>query len=107
MADIPRPKETTMSSGTFSELPTIPQAKGFDPPTPLGSDEFDFAPKSTHATAEGEPADYLNAKGGASSPGRISPLTQPPALNTDVPALPADVTEAAEPPSPVYGRKSV
>ncbi len=93
-----------MSSGTFSELPTIPQAKVFGPPTTLGSDEFDFAPKGTHGALEGEPADYLSANGGASSPGRISPLTKPPALNTDVPA---NVPEAAEPPSPVYGRKSV
>lgn len=57
-------KETTLSSGAFDELPTIPQAKVFGPQSPLGSDHLDFAtrldPLRRQITAENEPADYLN-----------------------------------------------
>lgn len=95
-----------MSSGTFSEMPTITQAKAFGPATPLGSDEFDFAAKGTQSTpAEDEPADYLN---GGHPHDKVSPVAKPPAMNTDLPpAQPTDVPDIPEPPSPVFGRKSV
>ncbi|KAK4240195.1 hypothetical protein C8A03DRAFT_31670 [Achaetomium macrosporum] len=108
------PRETTLASGTFSELPTIPQAKVFGPATPLGSDEFDFAAKSSsprgQGTAENEAADYLNA---ADSNDKISPLStpggehRPPALKVDGYPESAAVAETADPPSPVLGRRSV
>ncbi|KAG7286349.1 hypothetical protein NEMBOFW57_008658 [Staphylotrichum longicolle] len=106
MAETSRPKETNMSSGTFSEMPTITQAKAFGPATPLGSDEFDFASKGTQGTpAEDEPADYLN---GGHPHDKVSPVAKPPAMNTDLPPpQPTDVPDIPEPPSPVYGRKSV
>ncbi|KAH6842546.1 hypothetical protein B0I37DRAFT_448003 [Chaetomium sp. MPI-CAGE-AT-0009] len=101
-------KESTLSSGTFTELPTIPQAKVFGPASPLASDEFDFAAKSS--TAENEPTDYLN---GGNSHERISPQmasrssSRPPALNADIPSQPRAMSDVAEPSSPLAGRKSV
>ncbi|KAK3295006.1 uncharacterized protein B0H64DRAFT_200138 [Chaetomium fimeti] len=106
-AGVPR-KESTLSSGTFTELPTIPQAKVFGPASPLASDEFDFASKSS--PAENEPTDYLN---GGNPHERISPPTispsssQPPALNADIPSPSRAMSDVAEPSSPAAGRKSV
>ncbi|KAK4150706.1 hypothetical protein C8A00DRAFT_36684 [Chaetomidium leptoderma] len=121
MAEMTRPepagmarKESTLSSGTVSELPTIPQAKVFGPATPLGSDEFDFAAKSSsvpgQSTAENEPTDYLNR---GIPHDRISPhaipssAPRPAASSFDAPPPSTSVPEAAEPPSPAQGRKSV
>jgi phospholipase D1/2 len=70
------PRETAVSTGTVSEMPTIPQGRVFGSPAPLGSDEFDFAVKPGslrgQSTAENDPADYLN---GGQPHERISPLT--------------------------------
>ncbi|KAJ4302574.1 Phospholipase D1 [Collariella sp. IMI 366227] len=107
--NMPR-KETTLSSGTFSELPTIPQAKVFGPATPLGSERFDFAPKPSsvrgQTTAEHEPADYLNRgsppENYSSAPSRRPP---PPPLDADGPLKPPPkFTDPAEPTSPGWGR---
>ncbi|KXX81991.1 Phospholipase D1 [Madurella mycetomatis] len=109
-------KETTLSSGTLDELPTIPQSKVFGPPSPLGSDHLDFAARSDSLRgqniAENEPADYLN--------GGLPHDKQPPrpdrgnhpqlsALGIDVPAnsTSASPTDNPEPPSPTPQRRSV
>ncbi|KAK4126702.1 phospholipase D [Parathielavia appendiculata] len=107
-------KETTLASGTFSELPTIQQAKVFGPASPLGSDQFDFAPKPSplreQSTADAEAPDYMN---GGHARDRVSPHTvpdgrpQPPISNIDAVPQPTDSPEGTEPPSPVAGRKSV
>ncbi|KAK4133823.1 phospholipase D [Trichocladium antarcticum] len=94
-------RETTMSSGAISEMPTIPQAKVFGPATPLGSDEFDFAtrPNSTRGqnVTENEPPDYLN---GGHPHETISPITKP------APS-PADTPGGSAPSSPAPGRGAV
>ncbi|KAK4100036.1 phospholipase D [Parathielavia hyrcaniae] len=111
-AGMPR-KETTLASGTFSELPTIEQAKVFGPASPLGSDQFDFAqpsPLREPSAADAEAPDYLN---GGHAHDRVSPHTipdggpSPPPLTADATSQPADAPEVAEPPSPAVGRKSV
>jgi phospholipase D1/2 len=101
-------KESTLSSGTFSELPTIPQAKVLGPESPLASDEFDFA--ANKGATENEPPDYLN---GGIPHDRISPHTvptdapRPPALNMNALRQSTAAPEGADPSSPVAGRKSV
>lgn len=104
-------KEATLPSGTLGELPTIPQAKVLVPPSPLGSDEFDFATNPS----ENGPANHLN-RGRASDNAPLSACRgegrRPSVLDTDVPprprsAGPTGAPGISEPSSPAPGRKSV
>ncbi len=113
MAEITRPdpppmarKETSMSSGTVSEMPTITQAKVFGPPTPIGSDQFDFAPqKRQPADADDGPPEQMS---GGLQRGSATPSPRLPALNADgPPPPPADLPDAADPPSPGSAGKNV
>ncbi|SPQ26607.1 8a11b774-ade8-4ca6-ab29-009013a8d40b [Thermothielavioides terrestris] len=107
------PRETAVSTGTVSEMPTIPQGRVFGSPAPLGSDEFDFAVKPGslrgQSTAENDAADYLN---GGQPHERISPITNtsggPEPSSPDVEAPPelADVLGIVDPPSPAFHPRS-
>ncbi|KAL2198201.1 hypothetical protein P885DRAFT_34325 [Corynascus similis CBS 632.67] len=102
-------KESTLSSGTFAEMPTIPQAKVFGPATPLTSDEFDFAAKPS--AADNEPADPPNGglpnEQASPHPEAGSALQPAAALNVDTHPQTTAVPASSEPASPVAGRKSV
>ncbi|KAL2187027.1 phospholipase D [Thermothelomyces heterothallicus CBS 203.75] len=101
-------KESTLSSGTFAEMPTIPQAKVFGPGTPPTSDGIDFAAKPS--AAENEPANSVNGRpphGKANPHAESSGALQPPALNVDTHPQSTAAPEFSEPASPVAGRKSV
>ncbi|KAK3402072.1 hypothetical protein B0T20DRAFT_389980 [Sordaria brevicollis] len=69
-------KENVLQSGTLEELPTITQAQVFGVPSPIGSDQFDFAtktssPRTPRANNESPSAsDYLN---GGQPHDRVSP----------------------------------
>ncbi|KAM7198653.1 phospholipase D1 [Rhypophila sp. PSN 637] len=132
MAEASRPdpavlsrKQTTMSSGVLSELPTIPQDRALlSGPSPVGSDEFDFAKRHVRptpetvaqASAEKQPVDYLNGNhphehmASVAHPAPNAP-PQPLTLNTNpIPPSPKpdpSVPETPEAPSPLHNRKSV
>ncbi|KAM7199373.1 phospholipase D1 [Naviculisporaceae sp. PSN 640] len=115
-------KQTAMSSGVLSELPTIPQHRAlFSGPSPVGSDEFDFAKKHAvpspetvaQGSTESQPLDYLAA--GLSGEGTTPQNAPPPPSLTVVtsPTIPSSpkrepsAPETPDAPSPSQHRRSV
>ncbi|KAK1750836.1 phospholipase D1 [Echria macrotheca] len=124
MADSPRTEaggsgrqEMTMASGRLTELPTIPQARALGMPSPIGSDQYDFATKPGslrgQTLPENKTVDYINS---GIPHDRIAPISdailspRPPGLNTDLTSnsLPPPITlETPETSSPTVPRRSV
>ncbi|KAL1839960.1 hypothetical protein VTJ49DRAFT_965 [Mycothermus thermophilus] len=106
-------RETALSSGTVSGLPTIQQARFLNATSPpLGSDEYDFAVKPSIAAVEnehaGNPANPDPPQDGRSpvpTPKSGGGL-RPPTLNVEVPQSLA-TGNTTEPSSPAHARKSV
>lgn len=114
-------KESVLQSGTLEELPTITQAQVFGVPSPIGSDQFDFAtkassPRTPRANDSPSASDYLN--GGQPHPDGISsgPEQGPPAwlplqdvnATTNRSSVPSTLPTAGTGPSDVpYSERSV
>ncbi|KAL2162413.1 hypothetical protein VTH06DRAFT_7326 [Thermothelomyces fergusii] len=101
-------KESALSSGTFAEMPTIPQAKVFGPGTPAASDGIDFATKPNGA--ENGPVNSVNRRpphGHAHSHAESSGARQPQALNVDTHPQFIAAPGSSEPASPAAGGRSV